>query len=222
MPVYNEVKTIMDVLELVRSVDMEKEIIVVDDFSKDGTRELLWKHFGDGKDGIKIVYHEKNTGKGGAIQTALENAIGEYIIVQDGDMEYSPHEMLKLTAVVDKTGAEAVYGSRFLETWRSTSLPHYMINGFLTLLTNMLFGARLTDMETCYKMVRTDVIRSLGIKAHRFEFEPEVTAKLLKKGYKIQEVPISYRGRGYDEGKKIGWRDGVEAVCALLKFRFMA
>ena len=222
MPVYNEVKTIMDVLELVKIIEMDKEIIIVDDFSKDGTRELLGEHFGAGKNGLKIFYHEKNTGKGGAIRTALENATGEYIIVQDGDMEYSPHEMEKLAAVVEETGAEAVYGSRFLDTWRSTSLPHYMINGFLTLLTNVLFGARLTDMETCYKMVKTDVIRSLDIRANRFEFEPEVTAKLLKKGYKIQEVPISYRGRGYDEGKKIGWRDGIEAVCALFKFRFMA
>lgn len=222
MPVYNEVKTIMDVLELVKIIEMDKEIIVVDDFSKDGTRELLRKHFGEGENGIKIFYHEKNTGKGGAIRTALENATGEYIIVQDGDMEYSPHEMEKLAAVVEETGAEVVYGSRFLKSWRATSLPHYMINGFLTLLTNVLFGARLTDMETCYKMVKTDVIRSLDIRAHRFEFEPEVTAKLLRKGYKIHEVPISYRGRGYDEGKKIGWRDGVEAVCAIFKFRFMA
>ena len=135
-------------------------------------------------------------------------------------MEYSPKDMTKLAALAKETGAEAVYGSRFLETWRSTSLPHFLVNRFLTGLTNLLFGGSLTDMETCYKMIRTDVLRSLDIKAERFEFEPEVSAKLLQKGYSIREVPVSYRGRGYDEGKKIGWRDGIEALVIILRLRF--
>lgn len=220
IPVYNEKKTILDVIDLVENVEIDKEIILVDDFSVDGTGELLKERFGDGSGNIRIYYHDRNRGKGSAIRTALSHAAGDYVIVQDGDMEYSPKEMLKLVAVVEETGASAVYGSRFLKTWRSTSLFHYSVNWFLTNLTNFLFGASLTDMETCYKMIRTDVIQGLDIRSERFEFEPEVTAKLLKKGIEIKEVPISYRGRGYDEGKKITWRDGFEALLAILRLRF--
>jgi len=220
IPVYNEKKTIMDLLDLVTNLSMDKEVIVVDDCSVDGTRDLLEKHFGDEKGAVRVFYHDKNMGKGSAIRTAIAQAKGDYVIVQDGDLEYSPHEMSKLVALVNETGAPAVYGSRFLKTWRTTSFPHYMVNWFLTNLTNVLFGSSLTDMETCYKMVRTDVIRSLGIKAERFEFEPEVTAKLLKKGIRIREVPISYRGRGYNEGKKITWKDGIEATGELLRLKF--
>ncbi|HNX91848.1 MAG TPA: glycosyltransferase family 2 protein, partial [Candidatus Omnitrophota bacterium] len=219
IPVYNEKKTILDLLDLVKLVSMDKEIVVVDDCSKDGTRELLKKHFGAEAGDIRIFYHEVNKGKGSAIRTALKHAAGEYVIVQDADMEYSPHDMLKLVEAAEK-GNAAVFGSRFLKTWKSTSLPHYMVNFFLTGLTNLLFGARLTDMETCYKMVRTDIMRSLDIKADKFEFEPEVTAKLLQNGIKIKEVPISYRGRSYDEGKKITWRDGVDTVMILFKLKF--
>lgn len=220
MPVYNERKTILEVLDLVKSVGIDKEIIIVDDCSADGTRESLKERFGGGLDGIKVFYHEKNRGKGSAIRTALSHAAGDYVIVQDADMEYSPHDIVKLAALAEKNGLDAVYGSRFLETWRSTSVFHYLVNGFLTALTNVLFGASLTDMETCYKMVRTDVIRGLDIKAERFEFEPEITAKLLKKGIDIREVPVSYRGRGYSQGKKITWKDGIEAVLTLLRCRF--
>ena len=154
------------------------------------------------------------------MRTALEHASGEYMIVQDADMEYSPQDMARLSALAEDTGAEAVYGSRFLETWKTTSFPHFLVNKSLTVLTNILFGGSLTDMETCYKMVKTDLMRSLDIKANRFEFEPEVSAKLLKRGIKIREIPVSYRGRGYDEGKKIGWKDGVQAVATLLRLRF--
>lgn len=220
MPVYNEVKTIMDVLDLVKAVEMEKEIILVDDFSTDGTREILEKHFSGPAEGIKVFYHEKNMGKGAALRTAIAKAQGDYVIVQDADMEYSPHDMLKLKKEAEETGALAVYGSRFLETWRSTSFIHFMINNFLTQMTNILFGGKLTDMETCYKMIRTDLIRDLNIEAHRFEFEPEVTAKLLKRGIEIKEVPVAYRGRSYDEGKKITAGDGMEALAALFKYRF--
>ena len=220
MPVYNELKTIMDVLELVKEIKLDKEIILVDDCSTDGTRELLKDRFGDKKEDIMVFYHASNTGKGAAMRTALSNATGDYVIAQDADMEYSPRDIVKLAEVAEKTSAEAVYGSRFLGTWRSTTFPHFFVNWSLTALTNMLFGGSLTDMETCYKMVKTDLMRSLDIQAKRFEIEPEVTAKLLGKGYAIREVPISYRGRGYDEGKKIGWRDGISAIWTLLKCRF--
>ena len=220
MPVYNEIKTMLDVLDLVKLVAFDKEIIIVDDFSTDGTRELLKKHFPENSDKLKVFYHEKNMGKGRAIRTSLEHATGDYIIVQDADMEYSPHDMLDLAKCVEETGAVAVYGSRFLKSWKSTSFPHFMVNRTLTAITNVFFGGNLTDMETCYKMVKTDVIKGLNIKADRFEFEPEVTTKLLRAGHEIKEVPVSYRGRSYDEGKKIGWRDGVEALVTLFRFKF--
>ena len=220
LPVYNESRTILDVLDLVSKVDLDKEVVLVDDCSTDGTGELLKKYLASGDSSVKLYRHEVNKGKGAAIRTALEHASGDYVIVQDADMEYSPHDMERLAKLAEETGAEAVYGSRFLKTWKVTSLPHFAVNKLLTVLTNVLFGGDLTDMETCYKMVRTDVMRSLDIRASRFDFEPEVTAKLLERGYKIKEVPVSYRGRGYDEGKKITWRDGVEALVTILKLKF--
>lgn len=219
MPVYNEIKTIMDVVELVRNINADKEIVIVDDCSADGTTQTLKKNFGDSFEDIKVFYHEKNRGKGAAIQTALANASGDYIVVQDADMEYSPHDIEHLVDKAKETGAKAVYGSRFFDTWKTTSLPHYMVNGFLTLLTNILFGGNLTDMETCYKLINTKLMRDLDIKSEKFDFEPEVTAKLLKRGIKIEEIPVSYRGRGYDEGKKITWRDGLQAVITIFKLR---
>lgn len=220
IPVYNEIKTIMDVINLVGALNIRKEMILVDDCSTDGTREMLKNKYGEGTNEFRIIYHKHNKGKGAAIQTAIAHAEGDYIIVQDGDLEYSPHEIVKLIDYAEKTGAEVIYGSRFLDTWRSTAFMHYLVNWFLTALTNMLFGSSLTDMETCYKMVRTDIVKGLGIRAERFDFEPEITSKLLKKNIDIKEVAISYRGRGYDEGKKITWTDGIEAVIALLKYRF--
>lgn len=219
MPVYNELQTIEDVLELVKNINIDKEIVLVDDCSTDGTREFLRNNYGSGQEEVKVVYHEVNKGKGAAIRTALDYASGDYIVVQDADMEYSPKDIEKLVKTAEETGEVAVYGSRFLDSRKSTSLPHFAVNKFLTVLSNILFGGNLTDMETCYKLVRTDVMRELDIKARKFDFEPEVTAKLLKKGYKIKEIPVSYRGRSYDEGKKIGWHDGVEAVIALVKHR---
>ena len=222
MPVYNENKTVLDVLELIGSVEAHKEIILVDDFSDDGTRELLKEKFGDGAGNIKVIYHDRNRGKGAAIRTAIGCADGDYMIVQDADMEYSPGDMENLVDLAAATGARAVYGSRFARTWRTTSLPHFVVNWSLTALTNLLFGGALTDMETCYKLIKSDDLRSLDIKAERFEFGPEVTAKLLKKGIVIHEIPVYYRGRGYDAGKKITWKDGVETLITLIRLRFSA
>ncbi|MFQ5952627.1 MAG: glycosyltransferase family 2 protein, partial [Candidatus Omnitrophota bacterium] len=161
MPVYNEIKTVTDVLELVKNIKLDKEVILVDDCSTDGTRQLLKKELGDGFGLISVVYHEKNMGKGRAIGTALSHARGDYIVVQDADMEYSPKDLVRLAAFAEKTGADAVYGSRFLKTWRSTSFIHFLVNKFLTVLTNVLFRSSLTDMETCYKMIKTDVMKEL-------------------------------------------------------------
>ncbi|MBU1084401.1 MAG: glycosyltransferase family 2 protein, partial [Candidatus Omnitrophica bacterium] len=204
----------------VGGVNMEKEIILVDDRSTDGTRELLKEKI-DGKiAGIKVFYHEKNKGKGSAVRTALEHADGDYCIIQDADLEYDPEDYISLIARAMDGKEDVVYGSRFLRTWKTTSFTHYMVNGSLTFLTNLLFGSGLTDMETCYKLVRTDVMKSLDLKADRFELEPEITAKLLKKGHKIPEIPVSYKGRSYHEGKKIGWKDGIEAVITLFRLKF--
>jgi len=220
IPVYNEAKTVIDVLDLVKNAAFDKEIILVDDGSADKTRNILKERFGNGDENLKILYHRHNMGKGRAVRTALSHATGDYIVIQDADMEYSPASIVKLAACVRDTGAEAVYGSRFLKTRKSTSFPHFLVNWFLTFLTNILFRCSLTDMETCYKMVRTDIMRDLDIRAEGFEIEPEITAKLLKKGYAIREMPIIYRGRGYDEGKKIGWFDGMKAVWVLFRCRF--
>ena len=219
IPVYNEVKTVEDVVAILQTLDIDEEIILVDDFSTDGTRDILKEKFENRSENIKVLYHEENKGKGAAIRTALAHATGDYVIVQDADMEYSPQDIVRMVEVALQTGDDAIYGSRFLKTWKSTSFPHFLVNRFLTGLTNILFGGKLTDMETCYKMVKTSVIQKLDIRAERFEFEPEVTAKLLKKGVKIKEIPVSYRGRSYDEGKKIGWRDGLEAVTTIIRLK---
>lgn len=220
IPVYNEINTIGKLVRLVVSVPTEKEIILIDDCSTDGTRELLKKKYQDSSANIRIVYHEENLGKGAAIKTGLSWAKGEYAVIQDGDLEYDPNDYIKLINAAEDYAAEVVYGSRFLKTWRSTTFLHFLINKFLTIVTNMLFGSRLTDMETCYKMIRTDILKGLNIESDRFEIEPEITAKLLKKGFEIKEVPISYKGRSYHEGKKITWYDGIVTLFTLFKYRF--
>ena len=220
IPVYNEVHTIQSLIEVVNSVPVEKQVILVDDCSTDGTRELLKRDFGDSKGDIRVVYHKKNLGKGSAVKTALEYAGGDYAIIQDGDLEYEPNDYVNLLDAAEGYKADVIYGSRFLKTWKSTSLPHFVVNKFLTIVTNILYGSNLTDMETCYKMIRTSVFKALDLQARRFEIEPEITAKLLKRGYKIIEVPIAYKGRSYHEGKKITWRDGIVALWELVRLRF--
>ena len=217
MPVYNEVKTLSAVIEQVMGVDIDKEIIIVDDGSTDGSRELLESDYRD-RPGIKIIFHKTNMGKGAAVKEALESATGDYAIIQDGDLEYDPQDY-RLLLEKAKEGFDVVYGSRFAKTWRVTPLYHFLVNKFLTVITNILFGSKLTDMETCYKMIRTDIFKNLDIRSRHFEIEPEITAKLLKEGYQITEVPVSYKGRSYNEGKKITWKDGIETLWTLLKYR---
>lgn len=223
MPVYNEEKTIKTVIEKVKKAKLKnisKEIIVVDDCSKDSTGKIL-KGINDTS--LKIFFHNKNMGKGAAIKTGLKNSTGDIVLIQDADLEYSPSEYGKLLKPIIEGNAKVVYGSR-LEAIRKNEKNmyklHYFGNLFLTLLTNLLYGTRITDMETGYKVFRREVIKGINLKAKRFDFEPEVTAKILKKGYKIHEVPVNFVGRKFDEGKKITWRDGVKAVYYLLKYKF--
>ena len=224
MPVYNEVKTIRKILNRVMEVSIEKEIIIVDDGSTDGTRETLktdtrCQMLYTSKNEIKIIYHEKNKGKGAAIRTGLKEATGDVVIIQDADLEYDPQDYQFLIRPILEGRADVVYGSRFLKLKHITLVYHYLANKILNFLTNLLYGVRLSDMETCYKMFKANVIKGINFKSNQFNFEPEITAKILKRGYKIYEVPISYESRDYSEGKKIGWRDGVVAFWTLIKYR---
>jgi len=221
VPVFNEEKTILPLLEKVRKVKLmgfQKQIIVVDDGSGDGTAALLQKV---SKRVILFLRHEKNKGKGAAIRTAIPHTTGDFVIIQDADLEYDPGDYEKLLMPLLDGSSDVVYGSRFLGPHRAFLFWHFIGNKFLSLVTNVLYNTILTDMETCYKVFKGDVIRGLKLRSNRFEFEPEVTAKILKKGYKLYEIPISYRGRGFEEGKKITWRDGITALAALVRYRFM-
>lgn len=220
IPVYDEIDTLKEIIKQVSSVNIDKEIIIVDDCSDDGSKEFLKSYIRDNP-GLKVIFQEKNYGKGAAIRTALFAASGEYSIIQDADLEYNPQDYILLTDIAKKCNADVVYGSRFLKTWKSTSFLHFLVNKFLTVLTNLLFHSRLSDMETCYKMIRTGIFKDLNIESNRFEIEAEITAKLLKKGYDIIEVPISYKGRSYHEGKKITWKDGIATIIALFKYKFV-
>ncbi len=220
IPVYNERNTVQEVLRRVRRVDLgeiDKEIIVVDDGSTDGTRDILSME----EDSVtRIVYHRENMGKGTALSTGIKLATGDLVIFQDADLEYDPEDYPRLIAPVLKGKAEVVYGSRFTGERRNMLFWHYLGNRFLSFLTNLLYNTTLSDMETCYKLFKREVIQSIEIKSRRFDVEPEVTAKVLKKRIRIYEVPISYAGRELDEGKKITWRDGIPALWALIKYRF--
>jgi len=218
IPVYNEVNTIREVLNRVLEQRIEKEIIVVDDFSNDGTRELLTTE--GGKNGIITIFHPQNMGKGCAIRSGLEHVKGDIILIQDADLEYNPNDYTKLLKPILNEATSVVYGSRRLQK-NPKSYSRYYIGGvFLTWFTNVLFGSKLTDEPTCYKVFKTNVLKQINLKANRFDFCPEVTAKILKRGYKIHEIPISYNPRHFDEGKKISWKDGIVAVFTLLKYRF--
>lgn len=218
IPVYNEVHTLREIIERVRQVNIPKEIVLVDDYSTDGTRDL-YPELTSLVD--KIVLHEKNMGKGAAIRTGVQHVTGDYVIIQDADLEYDPEEYHLLLEPLLQGKADVVYGSRFLggRAHRVLYFWHMIGNKFLTLLSNMFTNLTLTDMETCYKMVRTDLMKRITIEQNRFGFEPEITAKLAKmRDIHIYEVGISYDGRSYSEGKKIGWRDGFNAIWCILKY----
>lgn len=220
IPVYNEKKTIADIIGLVKAVeDLDKEIIVVDDGSKDGTVKIL-KDLEKVHPDVKFYYKEKNVGKGDTLRIGFSHTTGDYVIVQDADLEYDPQDYKKLLRALTEEKADVVYGSRFSGTRKDMSTVQYFGNKLLTIITNLLFGIMLTDMETCYKLMPGDFIRKLQIKSPKFDFEPEITAKILKSGLKLKEVPIHYKGRKYSEGKKITWKDGFAALWTLLKFRF--
>ncbi|HLY32526.1 MAG TPA: glycosyltransferase family 2 protein [Ktedonobacterales bacterium] len=218
IPVYNERKSLLEVVRRVFEQPFPKEIIIVDDCSTDGTRELLQQIVWP--ENVRIFYHEKNKGKGAGIRTALQAATKDVIIIQDADLEYDPSDFTAVLRPIFDGVADVVYGSRFLGTHRSFMLHHYLGNKFLSLVTNVLFNNILTDMETGYKAFRAPVLKGVKIRSNRFDFEPEITAKVLKRGYRIYEVPIYYAGRDYAEGKKITWRDGFAALWALIRFRF--
>ena len=221
IPVFNEKDTLRLLLEKVEQANfagLEKEIIMVDDCSNDGTTDILKEL----SQNYKVLFHEKNQGKGAAIRTAVKEATGDFVVIQDADLEYLPDDYDKLLPLLINNEADVVYGSRFLNVENSKNfiLKNKIANKFLTLLTNILFGATITDMETCYKAFKREFIQGITIKSDRFDFEPEITAKVMKQKARLKEVPISYFGRGHEEGKKINWKDGVHAIFALIKFRF--
>jgi glycosyltransferase involved in cell wall biosynthesis len=221
VPAYNELATVEKLVRRVREVPLRTEVVVVDDGSTDGTREILRRLESEGQID-RLVLHEKNQGKGTALRTGFAHATGHVVVVQDADLEYDPREFPALLAPILEGRADAVYGSRFLGgPHRVLLFWHSVGNRFLTLLSNMLTDLNLTDMETCYKMVRTDLLRTLPLSSSRFGIEPEITARLAQSGARIYELPISYHGRSYAEGKKIGWKDGVSAIWAILRFNLL-
>ncbi len=219
MPVYNEKNTIGTILELVRNTPFEKEIVIIDDCSTDGTRDILKAMESDPN--LKILYHPENRGKGAALSTGFKEVSGDIVIVQDADLEYDPSEYSLLIKPITDGKADVVYGSRFLGGPRRVLyFWHTVGNRMLTLLSNMMTDLNLTDMETCYKVFKREILEDIEIKSRRFGIEPEITAKIAKKGVRIYEIPISYNGRKYSEGKKIGWKDAVNAFYTIIRFRF--
>jgi glycosyltransferase involved in cell wall biosynthesis len=221
VPVYNERTTLVEVLRRMRAVELpdgiDREIIVVDDGSTDGTREVL-RQLGDST--VRVLLHDGNRGKGAAVRTGIEVANGDYILIQDADLEYDPEDWPTMISPVQRGRARVVYGSRFTGERRNMLFLHWVGNRMLSLVTNVLYNTTLSDMETCYKLIDRSLMLDLALRSNRFDIEPEITAKILKRGVRIYEVPISYTGREFDEGKKITWRDGFAAVWTLVKFRF--
>lgn len=222
IPCYNEVHSIEEVLNRVEAVGIANEILIVDDGSTDGTREILQRIEAEQRPGVHIIYHDHNQGKGAAVITGFRAATSEVLLIQDADFEYDPREYPSLLKPLEEGIAAVVYGSRFLGGPRKAmNFWNMVANRSLTLATNVLYNAILSDMETCYKVFRADVVRNMNLRSRRFEFEPEVTAKVLKQRIRIYEVPISYNGREWDEGKKIKWTDAPIALWTLIKYRFV-
>ena len=221
VPVYNEKNTILKIIDKVLKLDIVKEIIVVDDFSRDGTRDILKNNKFDSR--VKVIYHDRNTGKGSALRTGFKHVTGDVVTIQDADLEYDPNEFIQMIKPIEEGVADVVYGSRLSggRPQRVHLFWHKVGNGFLTLVTNLLYNSTLSDMETCYKMFKKGVIDRINIRSDDFSVEPELTAKILKnKSLRVYEMPISYYGRSYAEGKKISWKHGFGALFALLKYRF--
>lgn len=226
IPAYNEINTIEEIIKRVKRININKEIIIVDDGSKDGTREFL-KNLNDFE--IRVFFNKKNYGKSHSVRVGIKEAKGEIIIIQDADLEYDPEDYYKLIEPIKKGKVKVVYGTRFPEKKGHPSLthpyfpfsnPYYFANKILTILSNILYNAEITDEPTCYKVFDANVLKSINLKSERFEFCPEVTAKVKKKGFKIYEIPISYNPRTIKQGKKINWKDGIEAIWTLIKYRF--
>jgi len=231
IPVYNEVQTLAELLRRVASVEFDKELVIVDDASTDGSRDLLQRIQAEGPEAllegvrsggsteVKVLFQERNQGKGAALHRGFAEASGDIVVVQDADLEYDPRDILKVIQPIVDGVADVVYGSRFAGTPRRVLYYwHTVVNNLLTTLSNMTSGLNLTDMETCYKAFRAEVLRSIRLEERRFGFEPEITAKVARANVRIFEVPISYYGRTYEEGKKIGWRDGARALWVIAKY----
>ena len=219
MPVYNEVDTIEEIISRVNSAAIDKEIIVVDDFSTDGTRQRL-EEIIQGQDNLKVLYHNRNKGKGAALRTGFASLTGDVVIIQDADLEYDPVEYPRLLEPILDGRADVVYGSRFLGgPHRVLFFWHYVGNKLLTLISNALTNLNLTDIETCYKVFKSEILKEIDFKSNRFGFEPEFTAKVARMKLRIYEVPISYSGRTYSEGKKITWKDGLMALFQIIWYR---
>jgi glycosyltransferase involved in cell wall biosynthesis len=219
VPVFNERSTVAEVIRRIRAVDLpvDVEVVVVDDGSSDGTDKVL-AALGDST--VRVINHHANRGKGAAIRTGMESIRGDLVLVQDADLEYDPQDWSKLLQPILRGKSRVVYGSRFTGERKNMMPLHWIGNRFLSLVTNLLYSSTLSDMETCYKLFDRRVLEGITIQSDRFDFEPEITAKVLRRGFRIYEVPISYAGREVDEGKKITWRDGFGALKALIKFRF--
>jgi len=219
VPVFDERNTVVEIVRRMRAVELpvDLEIVIVDDGSTDGTRDVL-RQLADST--VRVINHEANRGKGAAIRTGLTHVTGDLVLVQDADLEYDPEDWPKLIAPMLRGKARVVYGSRFTGERRNMLFLHWIGNRFLSLVTNVLYNTTLSDMETCYKLFDRTLLDGITLRAQRFEFEPEVTAKILRQGVRIYEVPISYTGREFDEGKKITWRDGFVALWTLVKYRF--
>ncbi len=224
IPIYNEAEHLEEILRQIEAVDigMDKELILVDDCSTDGTRDILKKLQNSDDNTVKIFYHDVNRGKGATLRTGFQHITGDITLIQDADLEYDPQDYPKLLKPILENEANVVYGSRFMEGRQEGLLRSYIANRFLTSLSNFVNGTKLTDMETCYKVIKTDILKEISLRSDRFGFEPEITAKLAKRKCNIVDVPISYRGRDYHQGKTVSWKDGVAAIFHILRYRFFS